>query len=171
MPVWVLPEAWPNGKAISHIHESVRIQQAFFVEATWTDIHTAWSSAHCAENPLPCSVRERSFSGWMAAAPYSCSLVVNWEEPSGVLIRPIYGPGRSLYLDPHRASGGTGSLGSMPESQRDTPENFSGSCETPSGPSFAHSYMYHLYRRFLSHLHQVTWDIFLYPWHDWNLWS
>ena len=32
MPVWVLPEAWLNGKAISHIHGSVKIQQAFLLK-------------------------------------------------------------------------------------------------------------------------------------------
>ena len=39
---------------------------------------------------------------------------------------------RSLYLDPHRASGSSGSLGNVPGSQRVTPESLSGSCETPS---------------------------------------
>ena len=78
---------------------------------------------------------------------------------------------RSLYLDPHRASGSSGSLGNMPGSKRDTPENFSGSCETPPGLRFAHSCMYHFYRRFLSQLHQVSWDICLDPCDNWNLWS
>lgn len=95
MPIWVLWKAWRMARPLA----TFTVQWRYSKPSCWSDPDRhppAWGSAHCNEHPSPHSVRGRAVSDSISAVPHSCLFVVDREEPSGVLIRPIYGQGRRV---------------------------------------------------------------------------